>query len=140
MTHYEIFISTFEMWRKRYRKPEIEIRRDNRMECSAQLWVSKEETILKYHSHRMGRQPVFIVVGDALHELGHYINGLPYGTFKERVESEYRAERFSLNILKKYYPKYYRATVKRVKERICSWDNPKDEHDMAFIKIKEYKI
>jgi hypothetical protein len=41
------------------------------------------------------------------HEIGHIVHNVQYETFKEKVNSEYLAERFALNHLKEYYPRTY---------------------------------
>ena len=140
---YKIFILTFEKWRKFFCLTKIPIIRDNRMDCQATLCDCRPESKkveLRYNTKALKGLLLAVVVGDALHELGHYIHGLPYGTFKNKVKAEYEAERFSLNMLKIHYPAYYRQVINCVRATIHEHQNPNDVHDVAFNMIKEYKI
>lgn len=61
------------------------------------------------------------------HELGHIKT-----SGKNRKEREYRAERFALKIIKKYYPRHYSRAIAYVKKAQYFMDNV---YSNAFKKI-----
>jgi len=78
------------------------------------------------------------------HEYGHIFHDTNYDTFKQKVDSEYKAERFALNKLKKYFPKAYQIVIEKGREQLKSrkWSTSKREkhYRKAWKKIKEYRI
>ena len=62
-------------------------------------------------------------------------------TKKQKIESEYQAELFSIRLMKKYYSKQYRLLLKRFKDikRMEYYKNNEPIYYKAFSKIKDYK-
>jgi hypothetical protein len=148
-TKYEIFLEVFEQWRKHFKLPPIETRKDNRYHCHAciQQWNMSDSyhqrgyIELVYNPRRLAKWPYYLLVCGALHELEHYKSSLPYDTFEQQIQSEYKAEQFALNIMKKYYPIEYRQAVWHVKNKNLNNNKWKKENPLyfqAFSKIKDY--
>jgi hypothetical protein len=138
------FIRLFHYWcgRLKLPKPIIAIR-DNRMDCccAVENWWDKEKICLQYHTRRLGQYDKYVLVGLIFHEIGHLINRLPYNTYKQQVHSEYKAERFALDMMKKYYSKQYKLYcqwIKRIKYLQKMKKKDKLYYD-AYKKIKEYR-
>lgn len=76
------------------------------------------------------------------HEYGHVYHNLPYNTFKEKVENEYLAERFCLNLLKEMFPATYKWCCKEGYALVHDkkWATCKSErhYRLAWLKIEEY--
>ena len=120
----------------------IPIIKDNRCDCSVSLseWDGKN-ICLVYHSRRLGQLEEFNLINTLFHEMGHYINKLPYNSYKQKIESEYQAEKFSVKMMKKYYPKLYKTMIDRMIERNYMKKLKKTDilYYNAYIKIKDYQ-
>jgi hypothetical protein len=137
-------IKLFHYWCGRLKLPKpVEIRKDNRLDCPLAIdnWQDKNNVCLRYHSRRLGACPKCILISDIFHEIGHLINNLPYNTKKQQIESEYQAEKFSCDMMKKYYPKQYKLLIKRfIKlQRMKYYKKHEPIYYKAFIRIKDYK-
>lgn len=143
-TNAQLMVKLFHYWcgRLKLPKPIITIK-DNRMdcECAVDNWDDKEKICLRYHTRKLGRKPKCIIINLVFHEIGHLIHKLPYNTYKQQVDSEYQAERFSLDMMKKYYPKQYRLTIKWFKEidYIKKMKKKDKLYYDAYRRIREYK-
>lgn len=136
---YELFVEVFKKWTKKYKLKVNDIRRDNRIDSRA-AW-DENTKILTYNTRRLAQYPWFIVISDALHEIGHLKNKLPYETKQEKIIAEYEAELFALNVMRKHYPKEYKKTINRVGRRLRNKAYWKDVpmYCEAFMRIKEYR-
>lgn len=76
------------------------------------------------------------------HEYGHIYHDTNYNTYKEKVESEYKAERFALNKLKKYFPEAYKWAILEGRRVLKDkkWGKSKREkhYRIAWNRIREY--
>lgn len=76
------------------------------------------------------------------HEYGHIYHDTNYETYKEKVDSEYQAERYGLNKLKKYFPEAYKWAIleRRRVLKDKKWGKSKREkhYRTAWNRIKEY--
>ena len=123
------------------KKPIIALR-DNRMDTHFCVDASEDGSVIfKYHPRRLGSRPKCVWVGDVFHEIGHIKNNLPYETDEEKIESEYRAEKFSIKMMKKHYPSLYKKLIKRLikRQKLFKYTGKEDIYYKAFIRIKEYR-
>lgn len=114
------------------------------MHCVAALenwWDSKIQ--LKYNTRRLGQQPKHAWISVMFHEIGHLINGLPYGTYKNQVISEREAERFSIKMMKTYYPKQFKLLIQTFVKEQKMKKYKKDPEDLlyydAYVQLRDYK-
>jgi len=145
-THAKQFIRLFYYWCGRLKLPKtIPTIKDNRMNCVAALeyWWDKSKIQLKYNTRQLGQQPKCAWMSDMFHEMGHLVNNLPYGTYKNQVISEREAERFSIKMMKKYYPKQFKILIQRfIKQQRLIKYNKKSEDKLyydAYVQLKDYK-
>jgi len=141
---YRYAIRLFHYWMGRLNLPKpIPAIKDNRMDCSFAVsdWETKENICLKYHTRRIGQQPKFYIISDILHEIGHLINNMPYGTRNNQVISEREAERFSIKMMKKHYPKQFKLVIKRMTEKQSMVKLMKKDrlYFDAYFELPEYK-
>jgi len=148
-TRAEIFLDVFEYWRKEYKMPPIETRKDLRYDCHAciEKWNKADDTHEKgyvelvYNTRRLAKWSYALLICGALHELGHYIHDLKYETFEQKIHSEYKAETFALRIMKKHYPTEYKKNVEYVITHNIyrkKWIKDNPIHYQAYMKIKDY--
>ena len=116
--------------------------RNNKMKWSAVVTYCKDCKVfsITYNFKNILDIDQSEVAGLLFHELGH-IKHKTYRLIKNKVKSEYLAERHSLDCLKKYYPDFYEIEIKGWKKRIKEkkWRREFPIHAKAFDKIKEYK-
>jgi len=143
MTKGEEFVHLFKYWCGRLGLDEnIPIHKDNRFDCHAAVVDYNNEKIrLIYNTKKLAKWSEALLMCGVLHEIGHLVNNLPYETEKEQIYSEYRAEKYSLNLMKINYPKLYKEAIKEFKYKLKkpSWMKKNPIHYKAFIKIKEYQ-
>jgi len=148
-TRAEVFLDLWDSWRKYFKLPPLETRADLRYNAHAcgEMWNEADEYHCKgyeelvYNPRKLARWSIPLIINCVFHELGHYKNKLPYNTFKQKVKSEYKAERFAVTMMRKYYPTDLRKVIKHVKK--YNLDSPKWQkewpiHYQAYLKIKEY--
>lgn len=143
---YFVRMTHFLMGRYGFCKP-LEVTRDNRLDCPCcvESWEDETKIKIKYHTRRLGQNCYGFVLSFLLHEIGHLENNLSYSTKEEVIESEYRAEKFAVDTMRKEHPKEYKemlkvmmekkSLVKIFKEKKCRFP-----YYWAFKKIKEYRI
>lgn len=105
----EQFKAMFYYWAGRFKLPEISrVSRDNRSDAPCFVeWTHNNTIKVGYNTKILKDRPVFVILSDVLHEIGHIIQNLPVGTRAHLVESEYQAERFALKTICYYYPRLY---------------------------------
>jgi len=137
------FIRLFHYWVGRLNLAKsIPILKDNRCDCAVSLSEWDNENIcLVYHSRRLGQLEDFNLINTLFHELGHFLNKLPYRTDKQKIESEYQAEKFSVKMMKKHYPKLYKTMIDRMVKRGYIKKLKKTDilYYESYIKIRDYR-
>lgn len=134
-THAEQFISLFKYWCGRLKLPKpIPTVRDNRENCTAALnyWWDKDKIQLQYNTKKLGRLSKSAWMSEMFHEIGHIVNGLPYGTYKTQVISEREAERFSIKMMKKHYPKQFKILIQNFIKYQTMKKYKKDPEDLLY--------
>jgi len=142
MTNGDSFALLFKYWCGYLKlREDIDIRKDNRYDCHAAVVDYDVNPYLIYNTKKLAKWPYCFIVCGVLHEIGHLINDLPYKTEKEKIKSEYKAERFALDIMKEHYPKLYKEAIKECKRRMSKsyWKKGNLINYKANMKIKEYK-
>ena len=148
-TRADLFLYLWEHWRKHFKMPPLETRKDLRYHCHAcvESWEEADEhhekgyRELVYNPRKLAKWSTPIVINGVFHELAHYKNDLPYDTFEEQVKSEYKAERFAVTMMKRYYPTELKEVIKHVKTKNLGkkkWRKAWPIHTAAYLKIKEY--
>ena len=142
-TKAQIFIRMFHFWCGKLDLPKtIPIIKDNRMDCYVALdqWDT-EDICLRYHSRRLGQVEEYNLIGFLFHEMGHYINKLPYNNYEQQIVSEWQAEKFSIKMMKKHYPQLFKQMIKKMKK--TNYMKKLEKKDRlyyeAFMQIKEYR-
>jgi hypothetical protein len=122
-------------WAKQFKVPLPKLEKDNFLDCTGS--VNPSMNTYKYNFEYIKSRPFCEIIGHVFHELGHFFYKHKYLT----IENEYMAERFKLDKLKKYYPDYYKKTIKRLKQllRNSGWKIAYPIHYNAYRKIKEYR-
>ena len=143
LKNYEVLIAVFEHWRKRCGIKEVPIKRENRSDCFAAIvnYDNPDKMYLEYNSKKLGGLPLGLVINIALHEVGHLKHQLPFSTFIQKVEAEYAAETFAVDVMKKHFPKLHmKHTIKWAKNKLSDekWCKKEISHSMAYARIKEY--
>jgi len=148
-TNSEVFLDLWEQWRKHFKLPPLETRADLRYDCHAcvETWSqadnyhAKGYVELVYNPRNLDKWSIPLIVNCALHEIGHYKHNLPYNTVKQQITSEYKAERFAITMMAKYYPAELKKLIKHVKTKNLNnkkWIKENPIHYQAYLKIKEY--
>jgi len=141
-----LFINTFEQWRQYLvmapvKYEETDLQGDAAgIKDNAEMLTDKNVSVVQYNAKAMKKRIKAQIVGDALHELGHYIQRLPYKTNSEKVLSEYSAERFALSMLKTFYPELYLEKIKQMQAQMKDtkiWETD-SIYKAAYEKIEEY--
>jgi len=128
-------------WAGKLQLPLPLFRRDNRMYYSAVVTYCDECSVfnLTYNFKQIEKCEQSEVAGLVFHELGH----IKHKTYKlkDSIESEYLAEKFSIQCLKKHYPDFHKKEIKAWRKKIKDqeWREENPIHAEAFGKIKEYK-
>lgn len=141
MTKADLFIQQFCYWVDRLGLKQITCRKDLRYSCHA-CFEYEEEKALVVNTRKLAKWNGHLVMGGVFHEIGHYIHNLPYDVFDQQVESEYQAERYALDMLKKYYPDSYKYNIQHVRKNNLGnkkWCKKENLHKEAYLLIEEYK-
>jgi len=140
---WKFFIREMNYWIGRVKLPQsVQCVRDNRINsCLCVDDWDKGQGILRYNVYRLGHVPECYFYSCLFHELGHLINKLPYGTDKEREQSEFKAEQYSCTMLKKHFPREYKRMLLRMTKMKSMLVMKKKEplYYRAFIRIRDYK-
>jgi len=142
MTNGDRFVELFKYWCGALKlRDDIKVTKDNRYDCHAAVVDYNTDPRLIYNSNRLAKWPYSFIVCGVLHEIGHLLNDLPYETEKEQIRSEYKAERFALDMMALHYPKLYKESVAESRRRMkkSSWKKRNAFHYKAYMKIREYK-
>jgi len=141
---YFVKMTHFLMGKYGFDKP-LEVVRDNRIDCCCCVadWDDKSKIKIQYHSRRLGQVPDCYILNYILHEIGHLINNKNYATEYEIIQSEYEAEKFSVDTLKSDYPKLYKEMLKKMtkkKSMLKLFKNKSDRNPYywAYKEIEEY--
>ena len=142
LTRYEMFVLLFFTWRRRLGLMKIDIERDNRANAHLITEFYEDGTIkIKYNSRRLAKWSYALLLSGLFHEIGHIKNNFPYNTEEEKIYSEYRAELYSLKMVKRYYPSKVPEIVAYTKSKLKNykWKKENPVHHAAFSKIKDYQ-
>ena len=148
-TRAKLFLELWDYWRKYFKLPPLETRADLRYNAHAcvETWSTADNyhargyVELVYNPKKLSRWSIPLIINCVLHEIGHYKNNLSYNTFKQQVRSEYKAERFAVSMMKKYYPTELKEVIKHVQTRNLArvkWQKEWPVHFQAYLQIKEY--
>jgi len=131
---------------KKFKLSNVTIKKDNRIKCSAFVGYNKKFgkkiftivcNIKKLDSNRDYNWSLITM----FHELGHIKYDLSYNNKRQRILSEYKAEKFALKQMKKYYPKRYKKLIKYITKKVLPYYKENYPlHYKAYLKIKEYKM
>jgi len=75
------------------------------------LDTNKRRQVMRYNERLISKMPILDIIHTVFHELGHIKT-----KGKTRIEKEYKAEKFALKAMKKYYPKYYKTALNYLKK------------------------
>ncbi|MFA5049259.1 MAG: hypothetical protein WC516_09610 [Patescibacteria group bacterium] len=135
MVKEQLFLKTLKFIQDKY-KLSFKVHRDNRVKrtgtfhCEQNYWI-------RYTKKSFISQTYTIYV--AYHECGHIFNKLPYKTKKNMIYSEFRAERWALDKMKKDFPYIYKLHCKMGPEEIKIFQkNNYEPYLSAWKMIKEY--
>ena len=110
------------------------IRQDNRLggyiaslESGVHVITEKKHHFLTYNGKILKKLSKQMIIHSILHEFGHIKTDA-----KSIIEREYKAEKFALKAIKKYFPKYYNPSIKYIKQFINSGIKI---YDKAFSKL-----
>lgn len=137
-------VKMFHYWCGKLGLPKpIDTVQDNRMDshCCVDNWEDKNKMVLKYHTRRLGQFVKCELINTVFHEIGHIINHLPYDTEAQQIESEYRAELFSIKMMKKHKPRLYKMLLQRMRQQQSMIKLKKKDplYYKAWIRIKDYR-
>jgi len=75
--------------------------------CKGQnIKTKKYRYIIRYNATMLKTTPKCDIIHAVLHELGHVKT-----TAKLTIDREYKAEKFAVKAIKKYYPQYYKSVL-----------------------------
>ena len=141
-TKYQVFEDAIIHWAEKLNVDFQEIKRDNRYKCHLVTeWYTDGSIMLKYNTRRLAWWSYEMIMGGVFHEIGHIVNNLPYKTEKQQILSEYKAERYCLRMIQKYYPSLFPILIKQSKKSLSNrrFQNDYPIHYKAFSRIKEYQ-
>ena len=98
------------------------------------------QMIFKYNSRKLALLNYSIILSNLFHEFGHIKQKhLKYETEKQQIYAEYRAELYSLQKIKKYYPRRVKDIINHVQEKLRNkkWCKDNPIYEQAYKKIKE---
>lgn len=110
-------------------KKDINLRKDNRLGAYVatvdiyKYTDGKKEIcyILKYNTNQIEKATKTQLLTTIAHELGH-IKFRHLMSYRPLEELEYEAERYALDMIKKYYHKHYKSAVESLKGYIGHYD------------------
>jgi len=116
----------------------LKVVRDNRIIGLAEADWTKRSARIAYSAKEINKCPQWEVMDTVIHELAHIRQNLPYNTEEEQIYSEYRAEKFAIDHLRKLFPRYYHLAVRGMqaalknKTKTASWGRV---HHEAYRKV-----
>lgn len=131
-------------WAKRLGlNKQIILTRDNRMWFWAyvNIYYGRYSITLNFKEMEKNNITKREIIHLIFHELGH-LKKKALWRYMGQIKSEYIAEKTALKWMKKYYPKYYKIHVNRMKLALSNqyYQKEKPYYRKAFLKIKEYQI
>lgn len=139
--NYEIFIELFEYWSEKLKLGQFPITKDNRFHSHLVTeFYGGDHIIVKYNTRMLSTWNLSLILSGVFHELGHIKYDSPYETFDEKVDSEYEAEKYSVEQMKKHYPEKFHEVTSYYKHKLQCLGFKKEYpvHWEAFNKIEEY--
>lgn len=137
MTKEQLFLNTLRFIQDKYKISFI-IKKDNRINRMG-CFSYKKKYYIFYTTKQLFKR--YNIIYSAYHECGHIFNKLPYNNFKQEVYSEFMAERWALNKIKKDYLKIYNWRVKDGKKDFAIYKTDPKKYEpylSAWKMIKEY--
>ena len=103
---------------KKLNLPKIMLWKDNRLGSNYvasvlegfEVITKQKLQIIRYNEKLIRKMPIPDIIHAVLHEIGHIKT-----TGKTRVDKEYNAEKFAVEKIKKYYPRYYNRAIDYIK-------------------------
>lgn len=84
---------------------------------------------ISYDRNSIGQENYLYLILTGFHEVGHFVD-----TKGRRAEREYKAEKFALNLLKKYYPSKYTIAIKNIREILNRYKCQQKKWHKPYIK------
>lgn len=135
----EFMKSLFCYWAGKYNvTKDINFKPDQHCVCA----VSFEDKGINfyYNQESISELTKWEITEIALHELGHLINDTPYNTEAEKIDSEFFAEQFAVNVIKEHYPKILGKVIAMLVKVVKSRTTKKNKvYQEAYKKITEVK-
>jgi hypothetical protein len=137
------FLDLIDYWLDYFNIDNVIVQRDNRGPGLASIEDDdlNDEFIFRYSWKQLRYCRNHTRLSAVLHEIGHIIQKLPYRTETQKIQSEYHAERFALDVMKEKHPVHYRNECKRMQKSMSSEKYRKHldrVHLLAFQQIEEY--
>ena len=144
MNNVEHAITLFEYWRKRLKIKKIPFKQDNRYSGHFVSHFENYKPVkVTYNTSNLKEWNYPLIVNGIFHEIGHIkMSNHPYDTVEERVEEEYLAEQYAIDMMKKHYEVMLKPCISYMKNKLTSqkWRSKYPIHYQAFSQIKEYMI
>jgi len=105
--------------------------------------IPKKAYKIMYHPENINKWDIHNAISGIFHEIGHILcewENKVYGEI-EPVADEYNAERYSLDMMKRYYPDSIPFVIKNIKKEFKNELLKKryKHHFIAFSQIEEYQ-
>ena len=132
--------------RKLLPNKKINISTDNRYNAHMIVKeISDGEYKIAYNKNKIKEWNFAVIVSGVFHEIGHIKYGWitdNYNNNPESIMEEYFAEKYSVEMIKKYYPTLLRGVIKHIKMRMNTpdWVAQFPVHFQAYQHIKEYEL
>ena len=102
-----------------------------------------ESYTILYNPERIADWDIPMVINGVFHEIGHIKHGWdgPNKNNTQDVIDEYVAERYAVDMIKKYYPRCLANVVKYIKDEMAKPDkiSQMPVHFLAYSQIEEYQ-
>ena len=142
LTKSKEIMTLFYYWLGRLNLPYIYAFKDNRIDCTFAIseWDTKD-IHLNYNTSKIATREWCALLSDVFHEIGHLKNKLPYKKESDIIESEYQAERYSVKMMRKHYPRDYGLLLERFIRLNIIGKKKKEEplYYKAYKRIKDYR-
>jgi hypothetical protein len=98
---------------------------------------------IQYNTKEIENCSFSFLLSAVFHELGHILEGWDGkgNGGKDDVKDEYLAEKYSIKMIKKYYPGYLPEIIAYTKDKLKDslWCKENKTHAKAYSQIKEYQ-
>jgi len=145
----EFFEQAVEYWSKRLRVHIDEIRRDRRFVGHMITWFEWEpiKVQLCYNDLRLKYWSKALILCGIFHEFNHIREGYSgkmkpnTGDLETNILEEYRAEKYALRCMKKWYPNMVKEVCEFTKKKMTlkKWRKDYPIHLKAWSRIPDYK-